>query len=436
MRPPAVSLAASWLVRFALSQASLLSTFLVTVAACGCGFHAAFKEVSMTWHSVSRRHLPRLAGVVVLAAVLVFGGRAAAGHLHAASGATPPKTPASPYSILFSAVAISPKEAWAVGRYRNTTLQAYQTLVERWNGRKWSVVASPDAGQVDDELLAVTQVPNTSELWAVGFSSGAAQALIEHWNGKKWSMVPSPTLANGGLELQGVTALSAANVWAVGEANINGSAQTLIEHWDGTSWSIVASPNTTNNINELRAVAGVSATNHLWAVGDYYSSTAEQTLIEYYDGATWSIASSANDPTSYNQLNGVEALADNDVWAVGYVSGAGYGLAEHWDGVSWTLASQPTTASPTLSGVAVEPGTNHLWAVGVQNSLTAQTLVEQWDGSSWSVVTSPSPTVAWFSGVAADSATDAWAVGTDGTNPLIEGWNGTIWTIVSSPAPS
>ena len=103
------------------------------------------------------------------------------------------------------------------------------------------VVPSPNAG-LALSLRGVTAL-SASDIWAVGDSlsnrSGGRQTLIEHWNGSTWSIVPSPT--NPGAvssELSGVTALSASDVWALGGVG-NG---TLIEHWNGTRWSVVKSP--------------------------------------------------------------------------------------------------------------------------------------------------------------------------------------------------
>ena len=59
--------------------------------------------------------------------------------------------------------------------------------------------------------------------------------------------------------LAGVAALSAGDVWAVGYYLIGSLEQTLVEHWDGTSWTIVSSPNVGTGNNQLNAVAAVSA---------------------------------------------------------------------------------------------------------------------------------------------------------------------------------
>src|SRR5438477_12750976 len=52
-----------------------------------------------------------------------------------------------------------------------------------------------------------------------------------------WRVVPTPTVrAVAGLD--GVTAVSSRDVWAVG----GGARRPLVEHWDGARWSVVASP--------------------------------------------------------------------------------------------------------------------------------------------------------------------------------------------------
>src|SRR5437764_621866 len=53
----------------------------------------------------------------------------------------------------------------------------------------------------------------------------------------------------------------------------------------------------------------------------------------------WSVVSSPNVGTSSNVLNGVAVVSANDVWAVGYYSGGT--LIEHWDGTSWSVVPSP-----------------------------------------------------------------------------------------------
>src|SRR6266516_6849274 len=103
-----------------------------------------------------------------------------------------------------------------------------------------------------------------------------------------WSVVASPDGSGSYNVLSGVAAVSASNIWAVGSyyARSAGVYQTLIEHWNGTSWSVVASPNVGLQSNSLSGVVAVSA-NNIWAVGSYYGIPVGRTLIEHWDGTSW-----------------------------------------------------------------------------------------------------------------------------------------------------
>ena len=66
--------------------------------------------------------------------------------------------------------------------------------------------------------------------------------------------------------------------WAVGQYDYltQGTRvyRTLVLHWNGAKWTKVASPSPAGYSNYLGGVAATSASN-AWAVGDYYSYTAE-----------------------------------------------------------------------------------------------------------------------------------------------------------------
>lgn len=101
-----------------------------------------------------------------------------------------------------------------------------------------------------------------------------------------WSVVDSPNVGSSSNELSGVAAVSASNSWAVGDYLPSGSTSlTLIEHWNGTSWSVVASPNHVGSIgNVLSGVARVPGSSNIWAVGFYTDALSglPQTLIEFF----------------------------------------------------------------------------------------------------------------------------------------------------------
>src|SRR5204862_321418 len=145
--------------------------------------------------------------------------------------------------------------------------------------------------------------------------------------GPDWVVTNSPNVGTGfNNYLNGVGVVSANDVWAVGYSNVSAD-QTLVEHWNGSAWSIVPSPNVGTNHNRLNGVEVASA-NDVWAMGDTY-----QTLVEHWDGITWSVVSSPNVGTSDNYLTGVAVVSGSDVWAVGYYlngSNVEQTLVEHW----------------------------------------------------------------------------------------------------------
>jgi hypothetical protein len=81
-----------------------------------------------------------------------------------------------------------------------------------------------------------------------------------------------------------------------------------------TSWTVTETPNPGSTFNELNGVAATFPHN-AWAVGDYSDGTFDQTqtLIEHWDGSTWSQVPSP----SAGSLIGVAATSPNNAVAVG-----------------------------------------------------------------------------------------------------------------------
>src|SRR4051794_14549087 len=132
------------------------------------------------------------------------------------------------------------------------------------------------------------------------------------------------------------------------------------------NWTVVSSPNSGSSFNELNGVAVVSA-NDIWAVGDYTNSNVYQTLTEHWNGTSWTVVSSPSFPNG-SRLLGVSAVSTNDVWAVGTYSSDGSNfltLTEHWNGSSWSVVSSPNPSTTRTELKAVAAGaSNDVWAVG------------------------------------------------------------------------
>jgi hypothetical protein len=304
----------------------------------------------------------------------------------------------------------------AVGNYSNGSI--LQTLVESWNGSAWSVVSSPDLGTKGDDLNGVS-CTSASSCTAVGYyvdASNAEQTLVESWNGATWSTVSSPDDGSALNQLAGVSCTSATACTAVGDSTAGG---TLVETWNGASWSIVSSPDPGVAANTLNGVSCTSAT-ACTAVGSDSNGSKLLTLIETWNGASWSTVSSPSPGSSQNQLYGVSCTSSTACLAVGEsenVSAVGLTLVESWNGASWSTVSSPDNGSDAndLYGVSCTSSTSCV-AVGVYMVGTDyQTLIEAWNGTSWALVSSPDEGVSdnYLYGVSCTSSTSCVAAGYD-----------------------
>jgi hypothetical protein len=343
------------------------------------------------------------------------------------------------FNRFLGVAATSPNDVWAVGLFGNGGL--FQTLVEHWDGKSWRVVPSPNVPNQHNQLNAVTAVPGSNELWAVG--AAGPSSVILHWNGTQWSLVPSP---NAGINptLTSVVAISANDVWAVGYTGGPSGVVTLTEHWDGSTWSVVPSPNPSGTYNYLRGVAALG-TNNVWAVGDFNAPGGNgKTLLLQWDGVSWAQVTGDNrGPTGLAfRLDAVTAVSESDIWAVGSNS---HTLAEHWNGTEWSIVATPNAGigNNVLTGVSGTASTN-VWEVGYNEFGTEKrTLIEHWNGTNWNIVPSPNSgkRTNVLNAVVGISPSNAWAVGSaDSGNAfdqitLILHWNGAGWSVIPSPSP-
>ena len=297
-----------------------------------------------------------------------------------------------------------------------------------------------------NDLHAVSGSGKT-DIWAVGQTS-------IHFNGTNWTAFPVPLIGGDNTSrLGGVADFSPTNAWAVGTINIGlPNPNQVIEHFDGSAWSVAPGPAFLPNDQPSLQALTARAPNDMWAAGFILTNNAQSLfpLFEHYNGSSWkAVDTQVNNGTMF----AISADASNDVWAVGTVA-FGSTLIEHFNGKAWTVVASPNAGLGwnVLNGVvAIAP--NDVWAVGyytknVNSTRPALTLVEHWDGTKWSIVPSPNvgPNSVYqsnqFYGVTAVSANDVWAFGSffaaDGSeqqSTLVEHFDGTSWTIVPSPNP-
>jgi hypothetical protein len=368
--------------------------------------------------TLPRRPLMTASLAIVIAVLSGSAGPASAQRAGAGWTLVPSPSPSDQGSYLSDVVPISSTDVWAVGAaYRPTSTPG--TLTEHWNGSVWTVVPSPNFNKGYNELYGVDAVSST-DAWAVGYHNialyGSEKTMAMHWNGARWTIVPTRNLGQDANELLDVAALAPNDVWAVGfGASPSGDvAKPLIEHWNGTKWSLVRSPDVGSGFGVLNGIVAI-APDDIWAVG----GRGDSTLVEHWDGATWTVVPSPNGTRTDSQLYAVTATGPDDVWATGE-SEDGQGsdtLVEHWDGSSWTVVPSVDGSKPfTTLYDAVALGPDNVWAVGSSYdpiAVSYVTISEHWDGSSWTVVSTPNPGPIYdqLFGVAGTPGGDVWAVG-------------------------
>lgn len=336
---------------------------------------------------------------------------------------------------LYGVSGTSASDVWAAG------LETGQSLIMHWNGSSWAKSLTRPF-----EYFHGMSARTASDAWAVGGTNwfGESHTVAEHWNGSSWTRIATPTPGSG--VFKGVTATSASNAWAVGvigpgDGTTATATEPLIERWDGSSWTEQTFADPADG-GQFLAVAATSA-DDAWAVG-YTGGTTEvpgqTTLIDHWDGSSWTRVPSPDPGGSGSQLEGVTALTANDAWAVGLTQTSGgrwISLIMHWDGSHWNVVPSPSPDGDAGLSAVAAASANDIWAVGTINPSPTgcgphcATLAMHWDGSAWTVVPTPNPPSSYLNallGVAVIADDDVWAVGTnDYQTTLFTHWDGSDW---------
>jgi len=190
-----------------------------------------------------------------------------------------------------------------------------------WDGSSWS------AGPAVPGFSAVGAVSCLSASFCEVVGDGPSGQNAAAWNGTSWT---DQTTAGAAVSLAAVSCTAASSCTAVGHAVAqNGQLITLAESWDGSAWTIQPTPNpsASQQGSLLSAVSCTSATS-CTAAGQYQSGSvtnfgALQTLVEVWDGTTWSLRSAPNPSPAEDLLSGVSCGASQVCTAVGQAQDAG-----------------------------------------------------------------------------------------------------------------
>jgi len=331
----------------------------------------------------------------------------------------------------------------------------------------WSVQSAPEpAGSSAAWLNAVSCVSQTACVAVGGFDrKNGDLPLVERWNGIRWSVQATPPLPSYG-QFNGVSCTSKSACTAVGYSGCG----LLAERWDGKRWSLQATPpgswlcewNLGSEDGQLNAVSCVSGT-ACTAVGTlhkYETGAADISakpaaggdsyapIIGRWNGTKWLIT--ARDPSGFHdtQLDGVSCTSSTACTTVGGgasmpYSGVDRPVVKRWNGNRWL--NQQAVVDGVFSKLHAVSCTSRTacMAVGQPGYPDYSPLAEQWDGTRWSLrpvalpVGAENPELTLDS-VSCNSATACTAVGSVSSlgYGLAERWDGITWTVQTPAVPS
>jgi hypothetical protein len=254
-----------------------------------------------------------------------------------------------------------------------------------------------------------------------------------------WHLISMPDQAQS-WSADGVAAFGPHRAYVVGQDE---TGAAMVARYDGNGWHEAYQGPASSVFRAIAKLRGHRA----WVVG--FTTTeagGAQAIISHYDDG-WQASPAANRPVFANNLYGVAAVSDHNVWAVGSSSNDFYAtthtLAEHWDGDHWRIVRSPTPdpagANELTSADAASDGA--VFAAGYSDTTP---LLLRRGRLRWHRL--PLPALPGFddaiSAVAARSASDAWFVGTfqrtsDGlSRPLVLHWNGSTLRRLRAQQPS
>jgi hypothetical protein len=375
------------------------------------------------------------AGIAIGTAVLLGASPA----LAAGGWTIVPAPPTGVNASLTGVTTTSDSNAWAVGSSNaelNTV--GAKPLIDRWNGTAWSQVTAPPTPGFNTASLAAVSASSPTDAWAVGRQQNNRSdftPLAMHWNGTAWTVSPSAATALGGQIGIGVADISPTDAYAIG-GGLGSAAAGLVAQWNGTTWTrlTVPPPSNDNLLSDFDAISA-SGPDNVWIVGTFEDEInpdffPTETYSLHWNGSTWSVVPmplvNSTNVNAFFHFNAIQANSPTDVWAVGdqgVTDSTSSTLIEHYNGTSWSIVPSPSPGEDAnLTGVTTSNAANDVWAVGGQNGSSGQeqTLTLNWNGTAWSVVSSPNvanTTNSLLSVATTPGAAIVQAVGFSGVNP-------------------
>jgi hypothetical protein len=237
---------------------------------------------------------------------------------------------------------------------------------------------------------------SASNVWAVG-----AGGAIVHYDGQNWSSVPSPTNQT----LYDVWARSATDIWVAA-----GNGGLMLHSTDGATFKTMSTTFTTDQ------------TKLVWGTADHLYVPTAYTNVLVFDGTTWTkqVAFARADTVP----SAISGTANNDVWVV-----AADGYIAHFNGTWNNTRNSNNLQDTNLSGVWAHTATD-AWGVNNAGYVLHNAAAYNAGAATFGFTFSGAPLdngVGSVSSIWGTSATSIYVNGAKGGATFYH-FNGTAWT--------
>jgi hypothetical protein len=311
----------------------------------------------------------------------------------------------------------------AVGSY-TTTDQVRHSLAMIWTGASWRLLRNPPG-----RSLAWVSCSSPTFCMASGGPTGA-----ERWNGKAWRTMPSP---NGGVF--GVSCASHTLCMMI--------HNKFVRSWNGTTWHAwrkqtdIFCGGPSGPCGLARVSCG--STTNCVAVGTWTVSQepVQNAVAVMWNGKSWSVDDdlpASGNPAAMNAVSCAGSFCMAGGGAFIDVDNGGVAIADTWDAATRSWTGVPIDLGTLCSGFQTCSWPSAIACASRTSCMTLGPPGSQfWNGSSWK----PARTISAgrgseLQGVSCGGA-DCLAVGfrtvAGKKRTLAELWNGSAWTILRTP---
>jgi hypothetical protein len=293
---------------------------------------------------------------------------------------------------------------------------------EEYDGSTWTTVNSMNTAR----LGLGSGGSNSSH--AVAFSGNGPDytTVTEEWDGTNWTTL-SATTANA-RQYVGSAGTATKSLLFGGRTSpsVNTAATeeyfSDIANYSASSQSAWASGGNVNT-NRTTASAGTQTANVIFAGQLGNSPYAPQSIVEEYNGSTWTSANTY--PTSVGNLSGT----GTQTAALGIGGYPNVNTTAEYDGTSWSPGGALGTGRELLAGIGIQ--TAALVAGGyIRGSEVFTTAVEQYDGSAWTAA--PSLNTGLYGRTGNGTTAAGLAAGGNPSSNVVEEYNGSSWSTVNT----